>query len=479
MRRFLALVLVAIAAIGCTDRATPLTTAPAAPLRSTVTSVALVPDTTNALQLLVRAVVLRADSVYVLYRVGAGDEQQTPVVAATASLTLPVLGVSPGASVSARVVALRGGVADTSGPVTTTNTAAVPDIMRRVRLVTTAGHATRGYVLTAVTLGDTSYAVAFDSTGAAAWYRAFPGLTGANDAYQQPNGDYTLFLNDPGGAAASSGYFAEVQPAGALVREWAAPTGYSTDVHEFRLRAGADGSSYLFGYDTAQMDFTARGGASDSAVAGHEIFRLNAQGAATPVFVAREHFTIADWIDPEPDVVDFDHPNSIDVDRDGGLIVSWRNFDEVSKIDPTTGQFVWRLGGPHNQFAFVNDPLGGFGGQHFARILANGDLLLYDNGTTHTPQQTRAVEYRLDLVGHTATLVWEFRHQPTIFTAFVGSAQRLASGNTFIGYGYVGVATEVTPAGGVVWEGRLTIDGTTTLAYRLLKIAALSRYSAP
>ncbi len=479
MRRLLTLAAAAALAIGCTDRASPTAVAPVARVRPTVDTVALLADASNALELWVHVDVTRADSVRVLYRVGAGGEQTTPMVTAADTANVPILAVPPGATVRAQVVAMRAGVADTSAPVTAINTAAVPDIVRRVRLTTTAGHASRGYVLTAVTLGDTSYAVAFDSTGTVAWYRAFPGLVGGNNAYQQPNGDITLFLGGAAGATSPTGYFAEVQPSGTLVRQWAAPTGYSTDVHELRLGAGAGGSSYVFGFDTATMDLSARGRATNAAVAGHEIFRLNAQGVATPVFVARDHFTVADWIDPEPNVLDFDHPNSIDVDRDGGLIVSWRNFDEVSKIDPATGQFVWRLGGAHNQFTFVNDPLGGFGGQHFARMLPDGDLLLYDNGTIHAPQATRAAEYRLDLAAHTATLVWEFRHQPAIFTPLVGSVQRLASGHTFIGYGYVGVATEVTPTGTVTWEGQLTVDGQATLAYRLLKVAALARYAAP
>jgi len=30
----------------------------------------------------------------------------------------------------------------------------------------------------------------------------------------------------------------------------------------------------------------------------------------------------------------------------------------------------------------------------------------------------------------TATMVWEYRHDPPVFTPFVGTVQRLRSGNT-------------------------------------------------
>lgn len=351
--------------------------------------------------------------------------------------------------------------------------ASTADVVRRVHLKITAGTPTSGYILTSVGLGDTAYAVAFDSTGTVAWYRAFPGSRGNTNAYLQPNGDVTLYLGTSRGWEPVPGAFTEFRTSGAAVRQWAAPTGYYTDGHELRVGIGGR-PTYLFGYDLKPMDLRPRGGKADSVVAGHTIFSIDASGNAKPVFVSRDHFTTADWINPETLVQDYDHPNSIDIDTDGGLIVSWRNFDEVSKIDPSTGQFVWRLGGRHSDFTFVNDPFHGFSGQHFARLLPNGNLLLYDDGNGHVPQESRAAEYRLDLAAHTATLVWQYRHQPAIYTPFVGSVQRLPNGNTVVGFGNAGVVTEVTSAGNVVWEGQLTVDGSSgILAYRLLKVATL------
>ena len=270
------------------------------------------------------------------------------------------------------------------------------------------------------------------------------------------------------------GKFTQFRVSGAAVRDWAAPAGYYTDTHELLVGTGSR-PSYLFGYDFHREDLRFRGAKADSLIAWHTVFSLDAAGNAKPVFVARDHFTSADRINPETRVVDFDHPNSIDVDPvDGNLLVSWRNFDQVTKINPTTGQFVWRLGGKNGQFRFVNDPLNGFSGQHFARRLPNGNLLLFDNGNTHTPKVSRAVEYKIDTVAHTATLVWQFRHTPDIDATFVGSAQRLPNGNTVVGFSYVGLVTEVTPAGSAVWEAQLVVDGKTNLlTYRPLKVPTL------
>ena len=148
-------------------------------------------------------------------------------------------------------------------------------------------------------------------------------------------------------------------------------------------------------------------------------------------------------------------------------------------IDPQTGNVLWRLGGLTGEYQFVNDPLGGFTKQHSPKILPNGNLLLYDNGTDHSPQETRAVEYKLDPVAKTATMVWEYHHTPAIYTAFVGWVERLANGNTWVGFSLAGRAVEVTPAGEVVWESQLKVNGADGSVYRLLPVASLYRYVAP
>src|SRR5262249_31123328 len=69
---------------------------------------------------------------------------------------------------------------------------------------------------------------------------------------------------------------------------------------------------------------------------------------------------------------------------------------------------------------------------------------------------SRAVEYQIDEVNMTATLVWEFRHTPDISAPCTGSVRRFANGNTLINWGCAiskgVVITEVSPSGNVVFE---------------------------
>ena len=192
-----------------------------------------------------------------------------------------------------------------------------------------------------------------------------------------------------------------------------------------------------------------------------------------------EHWSLADDVEP-PVIADLDHPNSIDFDLDGGVIVSYRDLSAIVKVDRKTHQIIWQLGGTHNQFTFVDDPLGGFDGQHTARILPNGHLLIFDNGWTHSPQASRAVEYALDPVQKTATMVWQYSANPSIFNDFTGSAQRLENGNTVVAFTRMGIVDEVRADGTLLSRATLeTAPGRIATPYRVTRIKSLYGYARP
>jgi hypothetical protein len=183
--------------------------------------------------------------------------------------------------------------------------------------------------------------------------------------------------------------------------------------------------------------------------------------------------------------LDFDHPNAISIASDGNYVMSWRNLDIITKINSTSGDLMWTFASPFaarpSDFTLGSDPLGGFSAQHSARVLSNGNILLFDNGTKHMPSKSRGVEYSIDEGAHTATMVYQFLHSPAVYTPFTGSVQRFANGNTLIGYPFGTppfLATEVTSSGDVVYEGTLHASGTQA-PYRFTKVRSLYRYEAP
>jgi hypothetical protein len=187
--------------------------------------------------------------------------------------------------------------------------------------------------------------------------------------------------------------------------------------------------------------------------------------------------------------VDVTHANSITVMQDGNYLVSFRNLSSVWKIDANSFQVLWKLGGagisspssggPTGDFTFASDPLGGFSCQHAAVELANGDIMVFDDGVGHSPQVSRGVEYKLDTSAWTATMVWDSSPSTALYTYVLGSSQRFSgNGDTLVAYGTAGVVEEWDPTGmTVVWT--LTDTSGDYGIYRASQLSSLYYYSAP
>jgi outer membrane protein assembly factor BamB len=118
------------------------------------------------------------------------------------------------------------------------------------------------------------------------------------------------------------------------------------------------------------------------------------------------------------------------------VLVSFRHQACVAIFDWTQRKMVWQWG------------RGEISGSHDASVLANGNILIFDNGLGRG--WSRAVEVN----PLTKEIVWEYRADSPedFFTQSRGSAQRLANGNTLLGESDRGHAIEVNPAGEIVWE---------------------------
>ena len=164
-----------------------------------------------------------------------------------------------------------------------------------------------------------------------------------------------------------------------------------------------------------------------------------------------DHMNIQDYV-PSFNLntphINWTHGNSIEIDGDG-LIISNRAMSEVIKYNRYNGSLVWTLGGPLNDFTFINDPLNGPHKQHDARRLENGNLMIFDNGHGgNNPRPARVSEYEIDEQNLIATLIWEYSHPEGYVSQNQGSSQRLENGNTLISWGGVAghgsIITEVS-----------------------------------
>ena len=297
------------------------------------------------------------------------------------------------------------------------------------------------------------------------------------DLKRQPNGHYSVSrtTETPGRTGSA---LVELDSTFAEIRRYETVGLTDTDGHDSIL--APDGSRVLLAYEPNQQT-----GLVDAVIQ-----KVDDSGQVVFEWNSRDH------MDPAAETVatgaDYAHVNSVWVMDDGDLLVSFRHLSSVYRIAMTphdghaVGDVVWRLGGRHSDFTFVDDPDGGPCAQHSATQLPDGHILLFDNGswnqtrsmcvdpadpTGPTTMRTvsRITEYALDETTGEARLVWKYE-VPDRFAVFAGSARRLANGNTLVGWAAAteAVTSEVSPAGDLLWE--LKDPGSTPhITYRALK----------
>ena len=243
--------------------------------------------------------------------------------------------------------------------------------------------------------------------------------------------------------------------------------GYLADNHDFQLLP--NGHALMLCYDTQIIDMSqiVEGGHPNAEVIGSVIQELDVHKNVIFQWRSWDHIPITDSYQKlTKKKFDYIHVNSIELDElDGNIILSCRETSEVIKISRVTGEVMWRMGGKHNEFTFINEHEENapryFKVQHDARRHPNGNLTIFDNGADKNDksrQYSRGVEYALDEENKTATMVWEFRHDPDIVAMSGGNVIRLPNGNSIIRWGGAAklgeapAATEVDPNGQLVYE---------------------------
>jgi hypothetical protein len=149
------------------------------------------------------------------------------------------------------------------------------------------------------------------------------------------------------------------------------------------------------------------------------------------------------------------HINSLAIDQDGDLLVSARNTCTVYKVSRPAGKILWRLNGKKSDFTM--GPRSKFWWQHHVRPHNDGRLSIFDNGANGpavNEKQSRAIILRLDINVMRATLEQAYIHPgQTLLAGAMGSAQLLADGRMFVGWGTQPHFSEFSA------DGRLLLDG--------------------
>jgi hypothetical protein len=281
-----------------------------------------------------------------------------------------------------------------------------------------------------------------DNEGRVRWYVTSEDPV-LNNFQAHPSGEYTMF-----GTEDLTRLYKVLDERGDVVRTIGC-VDRDTRFHEIRVMPQDD--YWALCDHEIPTDLSSRGGAVDGSVNWTVLQHVGADGELLFEFDTSEHFSLDD-IDPDvidgADAVNITHGNAIEFDADGNVLLSFRSLNEVTKVDVTTGEVLWRLGGRASQFA-IDDPTRDFAGQHGLRLAEPGVLQLLDNGRE---APSRLVRYLIDEQAMTAERVMEYSHASNALTLVGGSTQVLTGNRALVSFGRTGRVAEVDETGAQTFE---------------------------
>lgn len=129
-------------------------------------------------------------------------------------------------------------------------------------------------------------------------------------------------------------------------------------------------------------------------------------------------------VPPEELKEDWGHANALAFDSDGNLLISYRDWNQIWKIDRKTGSRIWILG-EGGDFELEGPP---FEAQHAILKDAYGSYMLFDNGPVRG--QTRIVSYKL--TENSASLTRDLALPKELFSVKMGNALELPDLNILV-----------------------------------------------
>lgn len=182
---------------------------------------------------------------------------------------------------------------------------------------------------------------------------------------------------------------------------------------------------------------------------GDKIVEIAPDGTQTTVWSAWDCFDPAE--EPGDDIEHgWTFANALDYDADEQVYyLGMRNFSSITKIPRASGTCEWVLGFTAPTLEFASGSAR-FLHQHQFDVRGNRILVLDNEGSPGN--ESRVVEYELDLEANTATEVWSYTADPTVYTFVLGEPTRLSDGGTFVNWSAAGQLERLDAGGTSRWK---------------------------
>jgi Arylsulfotransferase (ASST) len=253
--------------------------------------------------------------------------------------------------------------------------------------------------------------------------------------------------------------------------------GLKADLHEFQIEPRD--VAYITAYNPIRCDLSSAEGSSKGAIVDAAVQEVDIRtGLVRWEWHSLDHVAVAESETSPPKGTPWDwfHLNSIDLEPGGNILISARSTWAAYQLEGGSGRILWRLGGLKSSFAM--GPGTKTAWQHDGRVLPNGEVTLYDDGSNPpVHEQSRALRIRLDSKTRTATLTKAYTHpNPPLLAASQGNMQTLADGNTVVEYGGVPEISEYAADGSLLFDAHLAYE---EISYRGFRFPWSGRPASP
>jgi hypothetical protein len=233
--------------------------------------------------------------------------------------------------------------------------------------------------------------------------------------------------------------------------------GLTSDLHDMQLTER--GTALLLSYDRVKRDLRFAGGVRHGRLLDNVVQEVDlATGLVLFEWHSVGEVPLTDSVSRPagPRSWDYFHINSVEEDTDGNLIISARNTCALYKLDRSTGEILWQMGGKGGDFRMGKGTRFCF--QHDARRAGRGRISLFDNsaGPPVMRKQSRGLVLAVDESAKTVRLVRQYVHPGGISAPNQGSTRVQPNGNVFVGWGAAPVFSEFSAGGRLLFDGQLT-----------------------
>lgn len=270
------------------------------------------------------------------------------------------------------------------------------------------------YFLTQI-LTEPGAAVILNGWGEMVWYESFSKAVKVSSW----TADRTvLCIIGPENVPSSGGdEIVEVNLKGEYVRHLTVGQGDMDKLVHHEVRKDADGNIYTITFDYKICDLTPVGGGAADTVKADGIVVFDPNGKKIWEWSVLDHMDLLTYPAVLKDKNDLVHANALFDDGNGCFLMSFRDLNQVWKIEKKTGNVVWKFG-QKGDFSMRDDDL--FFAQHYAHINRKGELMILDNGIQK--KQSRALSFQLDEANRRYRRLLEIPYPTTFFSSVKGNS---------------------------------------------------------